>query len=277
MTKSLPMTPGRRVALAIGVPVALLIIGWTALTAVAWAGQASYRVHLRIPVRGDTLTLAVGSGQVSLRGGSTGVVRATGTAHYSLVRPRITWQSTSSGTSIRSACVSLTGPCSVDFAVTMPAGLTTDVSDDSGDLDASGLHGRVTLQAQSGNIEASAMTADVLLSDQSGDISAAGLSGPSVTIKDQSGNITAAGLTNPAMTVTDQSGDITLTFARVPARVQVTCDSGNVRLVLPSGRTFYRVDAHTSSGNTSVHVPTDSSSTRVITVTDQSGDITIAQ
>jgi Putative adhesin len=277
MTKSLPMTPARRVALAIGAPIALLIIGWTALTAVAWAGQASYRVHLRIHVRSHALTLAVNSGQVSLRGGSTGIVRVTGTAHYSLVRPRVHWQSTSSGTSIRSTCEALTGPCSLDFAVTMPAGLTTDVSDDSGDLAASGLHGRVTLRAQSGNIEASAMTADVLLSDQSGDINAAGLSGQSVIIKDQSGNITAAGLTNPAMTVTDQSGDITLTFASVPARVQVTCDSGDVRLVLPSGSTAYRVDAHTSSGSTSVRVPTASFSPHVITVTDQSGDITITR
>jgi Putative adhesin len=271
------MTPGRWVALAIGVPVALIIIGWTALTAVAWAGQASYRVHLRIPVRSHTLTLAVNSGQVSLRGGSTGVVRATATAHYSLVRPRVHWQSTNSGTAIRSSCESLTGPCSVDFAVTMPAGLTTDVSDDSGDLAASGLHGRVTLQAQSGNINASVMAAGVLLSDQSGDITADRLSGPSVIIKDQSGNITAAGLTNPAMTVTDQSGDITLTFASVPSRVQVTCDSGNVRLVLPSGSTAYRVDAHTSSGSSSVQVPTDSSSTHVLTVTDQSGNITITR
>ena len=143
----------------------------------------------------------------------------------------------------------------------MPAGLTTDVSDDSGDLAASGLHGPVTLQAQSGNIDASAMTAGVLLSDQSGDITADRLSGPSVTIKDQSGNVTAAGLKNPDMTVTDQSGNITLTFASVPARVQVTCDSGNVKLVLPGGSTAYRVDAHTSSGSTSVQVPTDSSST----------------
>ena len=296
MTKSLPMTPGRRVALAIGVPVALVIIGWTALTAVAWAGQGSYRVHLRIPVRSHTLTLAVNSGQVSLRGRGTGIVRVTGTAHYSLVRPRVHWHSTSSGTSIHSSCENLTGPCSLDFAVTMPAGLTTDVSDDSGDLAASGLHGRVTLRAQSGNIEASAMTAGVLLSDQSGDITAAGLSGPSViikdssgnvtadrltgpsvTIKDQSGDVTAAGLKNPDMTVTDQSGNIALTFASVPARVQVTCDSGDVKVVLPGGSTTYRVDARTSSGSTSVQVPRNPASPHVITVTDQSGNITITR
>jgi hypothetical protein len=33
----------------------LLAIGWTALTAVAWAGLGSYRVNLAAPVHGATV------------------------------------------------------------------------------------------------------------------------------------------------------------------------------------------------------------------------------
>lgn len=276
MTKPLPMTPARRVALVIGTPIALLIIGWTALTAVAWAGQASYRVHLRIPVRSHALTLAVNSGQVSLRGGDTGIVRATGTAHYSLVRPRVTSQSTSSGTSIRSACEALTGPCSLDFAVTMPAGLTTNVSDGSGDLAVSGLHGRVTLQAGSGQVRVSSLSGDVRIRDDSGNVTGELVTSPELHISAGSGDIDVTGLSSQQVTVSSQSGNTTLTFARVPDRVQVSSDSGNVSLVLPPGSTAYRVQAHTSSGTTTVHhLPTDSRSPHVISVTDASGNISI--
>jgi hypothetical protein len=74
----------------------------------------------------------------------------------------------------------------------------------------------------------------------------------------------------------DGSGDITLTFTKVPERVQVSDGSGNVEVVLPPGRTAYDVIARSSSGNTAVAVPRSSSSKHVIIVTDQSGDITIA-
>ena len=50
MTGSLPMTPGRWVALVVGTPLALLVIGWTALSAVAWAGLGSYQFNLAMPV-----------------------------------------------------------------------------------------------------------------------------------------------------------------------------------------------------------------------------------
>ena len=276
MANPLPMTLARRLALIIGVPAVLLVIGWTALTAIAWAGQGSFRVNLRVPVHSRTVTMAV-EGQVSLRRGAAGLIRVTGTAHYALVRPSISWQSTSAGTSIRSRCRNLTGPCSFDYAVAIPGGVVASISDAAGDLTASGLSGRLTLAAESGAIRASALAGDVQISDQSGDITVAGLSGPDVIIKDESGNIGATGLTVQGVTVTDQSGDITLTFASVPRRVSVSCASGNIRLVLPRGPTAYRVDAHTSSGTTDTDVPTNSASAYVITATDQSGDISITR
>ena len=67
------------------------------------------------------------------------------------------------------------------------------------------------------------------------------------------------------------------TFTRVPARVQVSADSGNVTLVLPPGAAAYRVTARSSDSIPVVRVPTNSSSPHVITVTDQSGGITITR
>ena len=101
------------------------------------------------------------------------------------------------------------------------------------------------------------------------------LSGPRVTLSNGSGNISVTGLTSADVLASDGSGDVSLTFTRVPGHVRVSDDSGNVTLILPPGKTLYRVNTSVSSGNSLVHVPTSSASHHVITVTDGSGDITI--
>ncbi len=68
---------------------------------------------------------------------------------------------------------------------------------------------------------------------------------------------------------------LTLAFATVPSRVTISDGSGNVTLILPPGKTTYQLNASTASGNRSVSLPTSATSTHVITVTAQSGDVTI--
>jgi len=269
------MTPARRITLALGVPAALIAIGWTAFVAVAWAGQGSYPVHYSVPVRGGQVSVSVSAGRVSVRPGTAGRVTVNGTVHYSLVRPKVTVRSTGSGVAVGSGCHAFVVSCSDDFAVTVPAGLGTDISVGSGDLSAAGLSGAVTLSAQSGNMRAAGLTGDVLIKDQSGDITVSALSGSSARLQDQSGNISVTSLSDQDVTVSDQSGDITLRFAVVPQRVVVTGQSGDITLVLPPGSTAYRVITRTSSGSTSTQVPTSPGSPHVITVTTQSGDINI--
>ena len=48
----LRMTPGRWVALAIGVPIALALIAWSAFSLVTGIGQASFPVNASIPAPG---------------------------------------------------------------------------------------------------------------------------------------------------------------------------------------------------------------------------------
>lgn len=275
MTKPLRMTTARRFFLIAGTPVALLIIGWTALTAVAWAAQGSYRVNLDIATRGRPASLTVGAGELSIGPGAPGRLRVTGTARYALARSVVKWQSGPAGASVSSRCRQLTGPCSFVYAVAVPPGGIAAVEDSSGDMTASGLTGRLTLQAGSGNVRVSSLSGKVRISDGSGDVTGSSLTGPELTISDDSGNVTLTGLASPDVTETSQSGNTTLTFASVPARVQVSADSGNVTLVLPPGAAAYRVTARSSDAIPAVRVPTNSSSPHVITVTDQSGNITI--
>jgi Putative adhesin len=256
MTKPLPMTRGRRLALIIGVPLALALIGWTALSEVAFAGIGSYPVRLDIPVTGHTVTLGVGSASVRVTQAAGDRLRLTGKATYSLVRSSVTWHSTPSGVTVSPQCRFVTGVCGFSFHAVLPADLPASINDGAGNITLQGLSGRVTA------------------SDGSGDIGGFGLSG-TADFSDGNGDITVGGLTSADVTASDNSGDVTLTFTKVPDRVAVSAGSGDVTLVLPRGTTPYRVNATASSGSRTVRVPTSPASAHAITVTDGSGDISI--
>jgi hypothetical protein len=277
MTTHLPMTAARRITLALGVPAALLIIGWTGFDAIAWAGQGSFGVDFSVPVHSGRVSLSVGGGSVRVRPGPAGTVRLSGTVHYSLVRPKVALRPSPPGVAVDSSCSALAVLCSFDYSVAVPAGLGAEISVGSGNLAAAGLSGQVTLFDRSGDVRAAGLAGDVQIQDQSGDITASALSGPDTRLRDQSGDVSVTSISSSDVTVFDQSGNITLDFAAVPRRVVVTGQSGNITLVLPPGRTAYRVTARTQSGGTITQVPTSPGSSHAITATTQSGDITIVR
>ncbi|HEV3067093.1 MAG TPA: DUF4097 family beta strand repeat-containing protein, partial [Streptosporangiaceae bacterium] len=98
---------------------------------------------------------------------------------------------------------------------------------------------------------------------------------PRAVLGDSSGNITVSGVTTTDVTASNGSGNVVIIFAAVPDRVRISDRSGNITLVLPPGKTRYRLNTSTASGNRSVSLPTSALSPHVITVTNQSGDISI--
>jgi hypothetical protein len=271
------MTPGRWVALVIGTPLALLVIGWTALSAAAWAGLGSYQVNLAMPVHGPAAAVSVDEGNITVGPGPVGRLRVHGTLRYSLVRPQLRWQRSPSTIALHSHCRVPTGLCSFTYAVTVPAGGRSEVSTASGNLSASGLAGTVMLSTDSGDIHATRISGSATITDHSGDITVSSLSAGRALIMNDSGNITGSGVSSQVLTAQDQSGDITLVFTAVPRQVRISGSSGNIKLVLPPGPTHYRISASTSSGQTSINVPHSVTSPHVVSVTDQSGNITITQ
>jgi hypothetical protein len=275
MTAPLPMTTGRRVALLLGVPVALAVIGWTGLTAVAYAGQASYPVRLAVPVHGSTVSLSSGAADVRVTQAPGSQLELTGTAHYSIIRSTVTWHNTRSGVIVTPRCHFVVGNCSFDFHAVVPAGKRALISTGSGNVTLANLSGPVSAATGSGNIRAENIPDAVSMATGSGDISGATVSGAKVTVKTGSGNISIDGLTGTHVIASAGSGDITLTFTKVPDGVHVANGSGNVTLVLPPGNTPYQVNAATDSGGRVVTVPTNPASRHVITVSDGSGNISI--
>jgi hypothetical protein len=298
---SLPMTPGRRAVLVIGVPIALAVIvagaaGWVSGAVTIFTRQVSYRVALSVPVKGGHVSVTADNADVTF-GTSTSAgdrIQVRGTLSESLLRPTFSWQSTAAGLTLHSQCRAPTGICSLHYAITAPAGLPVAVTNSSGELNASGLRGTVALSDSSGDLGASDLAGNIRLDDNSGGITASGLAG-NVQLDNSSGDITVSGLTGNLrfqdnaggivinglagtdVSGSDSSGDITLTFTKVPERVQVRDNSGGVTLVLPPGGTAYDVNASASAGSTTIAVPRNSSSKHVITVVDQSGDITVTR
>jgi len=277
MTNRLPMTPGRWAALVIGTPLALLVIGWTALTAVAFAGLGSSQVNLAVPLHGRTAAVSVDEGDISVGTGPAGRLRVHGTLHYSLIRPKLTWQRSGSTIALHARCQVPTGVCLFDYEVGVPPAARSEFSTASGNLTASGLAGTVTLSTDSGDIKARRISGHATIIDHSGDITVTYPAGARVLIMNDSGNITATGVSSRQLNAQDKSGDITVVFTKVPDLVRISDSSGNIKLVLPPGPTAYRVSASTSSGQTSISVPQSPTSPHVISATDRSGDITISR
>jgi hypothetical protein len=257
MTAPLPMTKGRRVALLLGLPVALAVIGWSGLTAVAYAGQASYPVQLAVPVHGSTVSLSAGDADVRVTQAPGSQLLLTGTAHYSIIRSTVTWHNTRSGVVVTPRCHFVAGNCSFDFHAVVPGGK------------------RALISTGSGNVTLADLSVPVSAGTGSGDVSGNAVSGANVAFKTGSGNISVTGLAGAKVTASTGSGDVTLTFTEVPAHVRVSTGSGNVSLVLPRGHTLYQVHAVADSGNRVVTVPTSSVSRHLITVSAGSGNITI--
>src|SRR5258708_29799497 len=268
MTTPLPMTAGRRAALILGVPLALAVIAWTALTAVAFAGQGSYPVRLVVPVHGGTVNLSAGAADVRVTQAPGSQLRLTGTARYSLVRSKVTWHPTASGVSVSTQCGLVTGVCEFNFGAVLPAGKRAVLSDGSGNLTLRGLTGPVTAGSGSGDVQANQLSGTVSLQSGSGNITGGTVSGPQVTLKAGSGNIAIDGLASLDVVVSDGSGNIALTFSKIPSRVRVSNSSGNISVVLPRGPTHYQVNGTTNSGNRIVSVPITTGSAHVITVSD---------
>ena len=299
MSLSLPMTPARRVILVIGVPIVLAVIvigaaGWASGAVTVFARQVSYRVAVNVPATGGHVSVTAGSADVNLGSGTGDLIRVRGTLRGSFVRPTFSWQSTAAGLALHAECRVPIGNCSLQYAITAPASFPIAVTDSSGNMNASGLRGTVTLSDGSGDLGASGLAGNIRLNNSSGNISASGLTG-GIRLDNSSGNITVSGLTGDLRFQDDSgnvvvnglagsdvvggnsSGNITLTFTKIPGRVQVTDSSGNITLVLPHGGTAYDVIPSNSSGNTAIAVPRSSSSKHVIIVTNQSGNIVVTR
>lgn len=262
MTSPLRMTRARRIALAIGVPIALPVIGWTGFNAVALAGVGSVPVRYAIPVQHGRLSLYLGGGvSLSLRPAAPGAAaRLTGTARYSLVRPHLAKYQAAGLTHVSYHCPVPAGDCSLDATLAVPRQATgVSLSTRGGDLSVTGVIGNLTLSSGGGNLTARGL-------------------GGTVRFSTRGGNVTGSALAAPDVTARSGGGNIRLVFTRPPDNLKITTRGGDVTVVLPPGGTRYVIATITNSGQISTgSVPVSARSQHAITVHTGGGNISITQ
>jgi DUF4097 and DUF4098 domain-containing protein YvlB len=269
------LTPGRGVALVLGVPVVLTLIAAGGYSVVQNLGRASFPVRYQVPVSRSGLTMSVGGGNVTVRGDapSAGVAQVSGTVSYDLARPTV--RHDASGISLDCPRIDL-GNCNLSAAVDVAASTAVKLTTGGGDLSVSGVSGVVSASTGGGNVTATGLSGVVTLSTGGGDMTVSQLSGP-VSLHTDGGNITGTGITSTQVSAATGGGDITLTLTRVPHDLTVNTDGGNITIVVPPAPGGYYVTKTTDGGNLDGNLQSTPDATDKITAHSGGGDITIDQ
>jgi Toastrack DUF4097 len=273
---ALRMTPGRWIALAIGVPVALALIAWSAFSLVAGIGQASFTFSRSIPVQHGQLAASTGGGDITVRQDQarSGTARLTGTVQYSLVRPRVTI----SGAGVHLDCRLPTGNCGLSATLDVPLDTAVNLASEGGNMQVSGIDSNVTLNSGGGDVTVSGVGGIVNASTGGGNVTASDLT-RTLQFSTDGGDVNGNGLSAPQVTTESGGGNVTLVFTGVPTNLSVTSDGGDITIVLPQGNTRYAITYNPDGGNYSAQVPTTSSKSakNQINVQSGGGNITISQ
>jgi hypothetical protein len=295
-TAPFPLTGGRVATLLIGVPLSLALIAYNGLDLVANIGEGHYPVSYAVPRGAKSLDLSAPGGQLAIRPTTAGQATLAGTAHYSLVRSKLTEQTTGDRSSVGYQCLIPVGECALDATINVPVALPVTANTDGGDATVTGTAGQVTLSTgggsiavdhtsgpltlntSGGNIQASTITSRTVTAHSGGgDITVAGVSSSTISAATSGGNITLTAASSDTVTASSGGGNIEIDFATVPDEVDVDTSGGNITLVLPHGDTQYHVIARTAGGDVTDTVPQNSGSNYRITATSGGGNITIRQ
>jgi Putative adhesin len=287
----LRMTPGRWTALAVAVPLALALIGWTGFSLVSSVARGSYPFSYEFPVHAGQVAVNLSAGDVTLhQAPGTSAARLTGTVQYGLFRPAFSAYRTSDGVNVNLDCsANINGNCGVSANLAVPARTGVTLWSNGGDIAASDFSSGMTLWADGGNVNVSDLTGSLQLDSGGGDLTGNGLTGPLLVdteggnvdggdwtgtgtmqvntgggdlsvngltgnfqIVAEGGNVDASGLIAATASIQSGGGDVTLTFTQVPKNVSITAEGGNVTLILPTGNTKYAISTPgTSGGNVS--------------------------
>ena len=271
----LPLTPGRRAALLLGVPVVLAIIVYNGYDLVLNVGEGSFPVRYNdVPVADSGLTVSLGGGSATVRGGTSapGVARVSGTVTYHLARASVRQGVGSIGLD----CPRLDeGNCSLDATVDIPSGTALTMTTGGGDLTASDLTSGATLSTDGGNITLTNAAGPLGLSSSGGDVTVSNVHGEAATISADGGSIHGTGVDIPRVSAASSGGDVTLTFTTIPSDLQVNSDGGSVTIVVPHGS--YIVSTNTDGGNLTNPIPSTPGARNVITVHSSGGDVSLSE
>jgi hypothetical protein len=304
------MTPGRWVAHAVGVPVALALIGWTGFSLVTTVARGSYPFSYAIPVRDGQVAVNINAGDVTLQQalGASATARLTGTVQYGLIRPGISENTTPTGANIGMDCNGINTDCGMSASLDVPAQTAVTLWSNGGNITASGFSNGMTLSAAGGNVNATNLAGNVQLDSGGGDLTANGLTGilqiateggnidgdnwagngttrvdtgggdltvngltGNFQMSAEGGNVDASGVASALVGMESGGGDVTVALTQVPQNLQITTEGGNVTVILPLGSTTYNISTPDNQGGNVSYPQSLVSSTSTHKITIDSG------
>ena len=311
------MTPGRWVAVAVGVPVALALIGWTGFSLITTVARGSYPFSYVIPVPGNRVAVNITSGDVTLRQAPGRITaRLTGTVQYGLIRPDIGESVTPTGADIDMSCTGINTDCGMSGTLDVPGGTAVTLWSNGGNITASGFSSGMTLSAGGGDVNVTNLAGALQLDTGGGDLTANGLTGTlqigteggnvnaddwaghgttridtgggDMTVNGLSGNfqlsteggdVDASGVASALAGLDSGGGNVTLDLTQVPQNLQITAEGGDVTVILPLGSATYDISTPDNQGANVTYPQSlfNPKSANKITIDSGGGDITLSQ
>jgi hypothetical protein len=223
-------TPGRILAVIIGVPLLLGAVGQGVLTVTGLLARSSEHHQASYAWHGGTLKLDNDDGNVTLRrSSSTATVSVAYTAHFGLKKPTVSGQLTAAGLQLEAKCPSgiFDNYCSVDYTVLVPTGVPLQLTTGDGTVSFDGIDAPITVHSGDGKVHGTDLrAADVNTS--SGD------------------------------------GSVSLQWATAPEHVKVSAGDGSVNLSVPSGSGPYAITKHVGDGHSGIEVAEDPKASRTM-------------
>jgi hypothetical protein len=235
----------------------LLAAGATAVAAEFFVRRSSQTTSIPEPVR--RLQISDDTGDVRIRTIGSGDSTVTSRRTSAFRDPVIKVSMTEGTLGVEVRCPGGFGfadRCSVDLVVRVPSGIPVEVGTGSGDIDAAGPAGAVSLVTGSGDVRFRGVADSLTLRSGSGDVDAEDL---------RAGRVQAR----------SGSGDVTVAMRSAPSEVTVKTGSGDVAVRVPDDGISYQVRTDVGSGDTEVRVPTSPSSGPVISASTGSGDVSV--
>jgi hypothetical protein len=193
-------------------------------------------------------------GQVQVASGPVSRVQVTETIMYDQqARLPAVMQSVSDGRLALSSRACASAPCTVDFRVTVPPGVTATVLSGGGPLTVSG-------------------TAAANVDSAGGSLVLRGVAGP-LHADTGGGTLLAQDITAASATVTTGGGDATVVFSAAPKSVKLSTDGGSAVLAVPGGP--YAVTADSGGGPEVLGIATDPAARPALTVSSGGGALRI--
>lgn len=243
MSERLP--PGILVLRVIGLLVAGAVLVTGTVSVVGRGFRQSRAETATFAVAPRAVVVDTGTGRLSVEAAPAGApLTVRRTDHWSFGAPA-TQQSLTDGTlTLTGGCaggldgLDLAG-CRIDYHLTVPDGVALELTTETGSVDVLGVDGRLSASTDTGAVRLTGLR--------------------SSTVRARSG-----------------TGSVFAAFARPPDNVRATSEMGSVEVVLPDDRTAYAVSANTSTGSTSVTVPTDPRSRRTVDAEADTGSVIVA-